>query len=75
VRAAARRAEHRREHVARALHRFALAAEMEPIAVDPDDDRDERFERADVAIARPVEPQVIVEVIQRERRFGRRTSR
>jgi hypothetical protein len=42
---------------------------MEPLALDPDDHRNQRFERADVAIVVAVKAQVVVEAVQRKGRF------
>jgi len=40
------------------------------VAIDPDDDGDQRFERADVAIVMSEEPQMVVETVERERRLS-----
>jgi hypothetical protein len=42
---------------------------VERFSLDPDDHRDQRLERADVAIVMSVEPQMVVETVERERRF------
>jgi hypothetical protein len=42
---------------------------MKRLAVDTDDHGDQRLERADVAIVMSVEPQMVVETVERERRF------
>jgi hypothetical protein len=60
---------HRIEYVARTAHRLAIAAEVERFSVDPEDHGDQRLERTDVAIVMSVEPQVVVETVERERRF------
>jgi hypothetical protein len=63
--------EHRVEHVAGAPDRLALPAEMKRIAFDADDHRDQRFERADVAIVMAVKAQMVVETVERKRGFDR----
>jgi hypothetical protein len=42
---------------------------VEPFPVDPDHDRNQRFEGADVAIVMTVKAQMIVETVERKRRF------
>jgi hypothetical protein len=55
------RAPHRFEHVDRAPDGDAVAAHAERLAFDPDDDGDQRFERAEIAIVVAVKAQVVVE--------------
>jgi hypothetical protein len=71
VRAGTRRTQHRLEDVHRAGDRGTIAADAQHFAFDPNDDGDERFERADVAIVVAVEAQVVVETVERKRRFRR----
>jgi hypothetical protein len=70
VRPGTRRLQHRIEHVACAAHSLALAAEVERVAIDPDDNGDQRLERADVTIVMSEEAQMVVETVERERRLG-----
>jgi hypothetical protein len=47
---------------------------VQPLTVDPDNDRDQGFERTDVAIVVAVKTEMVVEPIEGEGRFGGRTS-
>lgn len=49
------------------------AAEPDPFAVDPQDDRDERFERAEVLIVLSAEAEMILEAFERKGLLGRRS--
>jgi hypothetical protein len=42
---------------------------VEPFPVDPDHDRNQRFERTDVAIVMTVKAQMVVEAVERKGRF------
>jgi hypothetical protein len=69
VAAGSGRPEHRIEHVAGAANRFALPAKMERLTFDADDHRDQRLERADVTIVMAVKAQMVVQTVERKRRF------
>jgi hypothetical protein len=71
VRAGTCSAQHRLEHLDRAPDGGAIAADAQQLAFDADDDGDERFERSDVAIVVAVKAQVVVETVERKRRFRR----
>jgi hypothetical protein len=43
---------------------------VQRVALNPDDDGDQRLERADVTIVMSEEPQVVVETVERERRLS-----
>jgi hypothetical protein len=70
VRTGSRRAQHRFEHTDRAPHGVIVTADAERFAFDADDDGDQRFEGADVAVVMTVEAEMVVQAIQGERRFG-----
>jgi hypothetical protein len=74
VRAPARGGEHRGEDFAGAAHRGALAADVQLVPVDANDDRNQRFERPDVPVVVSVKAQMVVEPVEGEGRFGGRTG-
>ncbi|GAC1408541.1 MAG: hypothetical protein NVSMB64_16890 [Candidatus Velthaea sp.] len=54
----------------RALDRGTFAADMEPFAIEPDDHRNERFERAQILIVLTAEAERIGEALKGEGGLG-----